>query len=109
LETSVSEQLLYKKSKNDEKCSLKYFFKISGNDEKYSLFIFLLCYKFVIVFRQKEYLMNILEKLFSGNSSKKESNEETTETKKCIRCLRRIKISFNSCPHCNSRDFIYDT
>jgi rRNA maturation endonuclease Nob1 len=53
--------------------------------------------------------MSILKKLFSGNSSKKEIEEETTETKKCVRCLRRVKITSNTCPHCKSRDFIYDS
>jgi RNA polymerase subunit RPABC4/transcription elongation factor Spt4 len=52
--------------------------------------------------------MNIIKKLFSGNSSKKEIVEETTETKKCLRCLRRIKTTYNSCPHCRSTDFVYD-
>jgi rRNA maturation endonuclease Nob1 len=52
--------------------------------------------------------MNILKKLFSGNSSKKEIEEETTETKKCTRCSRRVKVSHNFCPHCRSTDFIYD-
>jgi rRNA maturation endonuclease Nob1 len=53
--------------------------------------------------------MNILKNLFSGNSSKKEIKEETTETKKCVRCLRRIKITFNACPHCRSMDFVYES
>ncbi|MDR2942284.1 MAG: hypothetical protein LBV17_06815 [Treponema sp.] len=53
--------------------------------------------------------MNFIKKLFSGNSSKKEIKEETTETKKCTRCLRRIKVTFDVCPHCRSMDFEYDT
>jgi hypothetical protein len=59
--------------------------------------------------RHKEKKMSILKKLFSGNSSKKEIEEETAETKKCVRCLRRIKITFNTCPHCRSADFIYES
>jgi Zn finger protein HypA/HybF involved in hydrogenase expression len=53
--------------------------------------------------------MDFLKNLFSGNSSKKETHEETTETKKCMRCLKRIKLAFNYCPHCHSADFVYDT
>jgi Zn finger protein HypA/HybF involved in hydrogenase expression len=53
--------------------------------------------------------MDFLKKIFSDNSSQKEVNEETTETKKCLRCLKRIKISYNFCPHCHSDDFLYDT
>jgi Zn finger protein HypA/HybF involved in hydrogenase expression len=53
--------------------------------------------------------MNFLEKIFSGNSSKKETDEETTETKKCLRCLRRMNIDNFYCPHCKSTDFIYDS
>jgi rRNA maturation endonuclease Nob1 len=59
--------------------------------------------------RHKEKKMSILKKLFSGNSSKKEIEEKTTETKKCGRCLRRIKITFHACPHCGSTDFVYDS
>jgi RNA polymerase subunit RPABC4/transcription elongation factor Spt4 len=36
-------------------------------------------------------------------------NGETTETKKCVNCLRRIEISYYLCPYCKSTDFIYDT
>jgi rRNA maturation endonuclease Nob1 len=53
--------------------------------------------------------MNLLRKIFSPNSSEEKIKEETTETKKCMRCLKRIKISFNFCPHCHSEDFVYDT
>jgi rRNA maturation endonuclease Nob1 len=53
--------------------------------------------------------MSILKKLFSVNSSKKEIDEETTETKKCTRCSRRVNVSHNFCPHCKSRDFNYDS
>jgi hypothetical protein len=34
---------------------------------------------------------------------------ETSETKKCIRCLKRIKIFIYKCPYCGSTEFIYDT
>jgi DNA-directed RNA polymerase subunit RPC12/RpoP len=37
------------------------------------------------------------------------SKEETTETKKCMHCLRRIKISHYRCPYCGTTDFIFDT
>jgi hypothetical protein len=35
--------------------------------------------------------------------------KETTETKKCIYCLRRVKVFHDKCPHCRNKDFIYDT
>jgi Zn finger protein HypA/HybF involved in hydrogenase expression len=53
--------------------------------------------------------MDFLKKIFSFNSSKEKINEETAETKKCTRCLRRIKLNYIFCPHCKSADFIYDT
>jgi len=34
--------------------------------------------------------------------------DETTETKKCMYCLRRIKIHHYKCPHCRSTDFNFD-
>jgi hypothetical protein len=34
--------------------------------------------------------------------------DETTETKKCMYCLKRIKISHDKCPHCKSIDFTFD-
>jgi ubiquitin len=53
--------------------------------------------------------MNFIKKLLSGNPSKKETQEETTETKKCKKCLRRVKITFDVCPYCESMDFDYNT
>ena len=34
--------------------------------------------------------------------------DETTETKKCMYCLRRIKIFHYKCAHCRSTDFTFD-
>ena len=48
----------------------------------------------------------VVRGMFPGVSSEK---EETTETKKCMNCLRRVKIFHNRCPHCRTADFIYDT
>jgi lipopolysaccharide biosynthesis regulator YciM len=35
--------------------------------------------------------------------------KETTETKKCMHCLRRIKTFHYKCPHCRTTDFIFET
>jgi predicted RNA-binding Zn-ribbon protein involved in translation (DUF1610 family) len=53
--------------------------------------------------------MDFLKDFFIAILHKKEIKEETTETKKCIRCLRRIKISHYKCPYCGTTNFIYDT
>jgi hypothetical protein len=42
-------------------------------------------------------------------SSDISSIEETAETKKCVYCLRRIKVFHHKCPHCRKTDFIFDT
>jgi len=34
--------------------------------------------------------------------------DETSETKKCMYCLRRVKIHHYKCPHCRTTDFIFD-
>jgi len=49
-------------------------------------------------------MANLLKSLF-GNSGKKKKQNNTTETKKCLRCLRRISIEYVRCPHCRSDDF----
>jgi hypothetical protein len=53
-------------------------------------------------------IFNLLKKTFLLNFSKEELGEETTETKKCFLCLKRIKIFHDFCPHCHSVDFIFD-
>jgi len=35
--------------------------------------------------------------------------EETSETKKCMYCLRRIKIHHYKCPHCGTTNFDFNT
>ena len=50
------------------------------------------------------FIHSVARKMFSRSSSK----EEVTETKKCMNCLRRIKISHDKCPHCRSTDFTFD-
>ncbi|MDR0321250.1 MAG: hypothetical protein LBI28_07080 [Treponema sp.] len=56
-------------------------------------------------------MLELIKSFFSGLSRKEEpdnsSEKEAEETKKCKRCLMRIGISHNSCPHCRSTDFIY--
>jgi hypothetical protein len=36
-------------------------------------------------------------------------DKETSETKKCMYCLRRIKIHHYKCPHCRNTNFDYNT
>ena len=50
------------------------------------------------------FIYSVARKIFSRASS----TEETTETKKCMHCLRRIKTSHDKCPHCRSTDFAFD-
>jgi len=50
------------------------------------------------------FIYSVARKMFPRASSK----EEVTETKKCMNCLRRIKISYDRCPHCRSDDFAFD-
>jgi len=50
------------------------------------------------------FIHSVARKMFSRDSSK----EEVTETKKCMRCLKRIKISYDRCPHCRSAEFAFD-
>jgi hypothetical protein len=37
-----------------------------------------------------------------------DKREETSETKKCMRCLRRVKIFHYKCPYCGSIEFNFD-
>jgi len=36
-------------------------------------------------------------------------DKETTETKKCMHCLRRIKVYHYKCPHCRTYNFDFDS
>jgi len=53
------------------------------------------------------FFCSFVRKTLSRIFSKKE--EAITETKKCMNCLRRIKISFYRCPHCRTTDFIFNS
>jgi len=46
---------------------------------------------------------NLLKRLF--RKEKKLPAEKTTETKKCMHCLRRVDINVSKCPHCRKQDF----
>ena len=50
-------------------------------------------------------LSSVFREVFPGISSK----EETTETKKCMHCLRRIKAFHYKCPYCKATEFIFDS
>jgi len=53
--------------------------------------------------------MNIFELLFIPfywkKDHKKELKNKTTETKKCLDCLRRINIENIKCPYCKTDNF----
>lgn len=50
-------------------------------------------------------MLKILQKLFS---SKKSSENETNETKKCLYCLKRVPVYHDFCPYCRKSDFQLD-
>jgi len=50
------------------------------------------------------FFYSIAGKMLSGIFSK----EKTAKTKKCRKCLRRIKITYDKCPHCMSAGFVFD-
>jgi Zn finger protein HypA/HybF involved in hydrogenase expression len=54
-------------------------------------------------------MIKLLKSLFKGSGKKKKSGSstvnETLETKKCLRCLRRVNIDLFHCPHCRSDNF----
>ena len=55
-------------------------------------------------------MFNLLKSIFNGSAEKKEDNnlpENSTETKKCLNCLRRVNINVSKCPHCRSDNFQY--
>ena len=56
-------------------------------------------------------MFNLLKALFGGSLKKKTADvpadDASTETKKCLRCLRRVDIDRSKCPHCRSEDFQY--
>jgi hypothetical protein len=55
-------------------------------------------------------LLSILKEIFRFRSLflKEENKNEITETKKCLRCLRRVETFYNSCPYCTSTEFSVD-
>jgi len=48
-------------------------------------------------------MLNLLKRLF--RKDKKLPTEKTTETKKCMRCLRRVAVYVPKCPQCGGQDF----
>jgi len=53
--------------------------------------------------------LNSLFNRSNGKSASVElSNNKSTETKKCRKCLRRVDLNYESCPHCSSRDFQFN-
>lgn len=52
-------------------------------------------------------MLNIFKLLFQKKNTKTSEDKflENEDTKKCKRCLRRVKISFPRCPYCSSDDF----
>jgi hypothetical protein len=61
-------------------------------------------------------MLKLLKLLFKSSDKKKKTgnktescavktDNETIETKKCLFCLRRIKLDYWKCPYCSSLDF----
>jgi hypothetical protein len=52
--------------------------------------------------------LSVIKELFhcKSLSLKEENKKGITETKKCLRCLRKIEIFYNNCPHCTSPEFL---
>jgi len=54
-------------------------------------------------------MLKTLSKLFrpknKENSSDNSVKEESTETKKCKKCLRRIGYEYSRCPYCGCPEF----
>jgi len=53
-----------------------------------------------------------LNSLFNRPSEKSASvglsKNKSTETKKCRKCLQRVDLNYETCPHCRSRDFQFN-
>ncbi len=56
-------------------------------------------------------MFKFFKRLFIGSSEKNNNllTEETIETKKCLNCLRRVKVQYVKCPHCGKDNFEYDS
>jgi Zn finger protein HypA/HybF involved in hydrogenase expression len=54
----------------------------------------------------------IQESLDHGSSEKavfdKPKKEESSETKKCSKCLKRVSLHYERCPYCRSRQFWFN-
>ena len=50
------------------------------------------------------FLLSIAETMFPDIVQE----EETSQTKKCMYCLRRIKIHHYKCPHCRTTNFDFN-
>ncbi|MCL1927976.1 MAG: hypothetical protein FWG07_04190 [Treponema sp.] len=52
------------------------------------------------------------ESLEQGSSKKaafkKPKKNETPETKKCSKCLKRVALHYVRCPYCRSREFLFN-
>jgi hypothetical protein len=57
-------------------------------------------------------MMKLLKSLFKGLGKKESSidliGNETLDTKKCLYCLRRVKVYNYKCPYCRRYDFQFN-
>ena len=57
-------------------------------------------------------MFNLFNSLFDSkekkNSPDNSTEQESTEKKKCKKCLRRVSFDYERCPHCRSSEFLYD-
>jgi len=56
-------------------------------------------------------MLKLLKAIFNGATEKETTDslvdDESTETKKCLHCLRRVSVKHLKCPHCRKEDFQY--
>ena len=56
-------------------------------------------------------MLKFLKTILNGSEEKvtaaTTADNESTETKKCLNCLRRVNIEHIKCPYCKKDDFQY--
>jgi len=56
-------------------------------------------------------MLKLFKAIFNGSEERKANDDsadnESTETKKCLHCLRRVNVKHSKCPHCKTDNFQY--
>ena len=55
-----------------------------------------------------EIFNSLFESKNKKNSADNSAEQESTEMKKCKRCLRRVSFDYERCPYCRSSEFLND-